>query len=81
MALLAVAVPHDCLNLVAGTAVVQAVFGTRVDVARATAPKRSGAAPRTEDVVLHVELVLDEVGIRPDGLVRITRQLLVSDIL
>lgn len=44
MTLLAVAVPHDGFHLVAGTAVVQAVFGTCIHVAQATAPEWSGAA-------------------------------------
>lgn len=45
MTLLAVAVPHDCLYLVTGTAVVQAIFSTSIHVAQATTPKWSGAAP------------------------------------
>lgn len=45
MTLLAIAVPHDGFYLVAGTAVVQAVFGTCIHIAQATAPEWSGAAP------------------------------------
>ena len=65
--------PHDSLQRVAGTAVVQTVLGTCTELRQATAPEWSGAAPAGTDVVLHEETVLYEVGIWPDLLVGVAR--------
>ena len=45
VALLAVSVPHDGLNLVARAAVVQAVFRARVHARESASPERRCAAP------------------------------------
>ena len=71
---LAVAVPHDGLDHVACTTVVQAVGVARADGSKAAAPKRGGAAPTGTDVVLHIEAVLHEVAVRPYFLVRVAGQ-------
>ena len=75
---LAVAVPHDGFDDVAGAAVVQTVGGAGADGGEAAAPQRGGAAPAGADVVLHVQLVLDHVGVGPYLLVGIARQTLVG---
>ena len=71
---LGVAVPHDGLDDGLCAAVVQAVTTTGASGTQATAPKRGGAAPTRADVVLHVELVLDVIAIRPNLLVGIAGQ-------
>ncbi len=62
--------PHDSLDDVAGTAVVQAVFSPRAEFRQTASPQRSGAAPAGTYVVLHAEFVLYEVGVGPNLLVR-----------
>ena len=66
---LGVAVPHDGLDDSLRAAVVQTVAASGASCTQATTPKRSGAAPTRADVVLHVELVLNVVAIRPNLLV------------
>lgn len=48
------------------TAIVQAVALTCLLLAQATSPERCCAAPAGTDIVGHVELMLYEVGVRPD---------------
>lgn len=73
--------PHDSLQRVAGTAVVQTVLGSCTELRQATAPEWSGAAPAGTDVVLHEETVLYEVGIWPDLLVGVARHIAVGQVL
>ena len=67
--------PEDGLDLVPRTTVVQTVLSTGIDERQTASPQRGGAAPRAMDTVLHVQTVLDHVGIGPDGLVLIAGQL------
>ena len=66
--------PHDGFDNVAGATVVQTVSVSRADRRQSASPQRCGAAPTRADVILHVELVLDVVAVRPNLLVGITRQ-------
>ena len=66
--------PHDGLDDGAGTAVVQAIVGTGETTAQTATPQRCGAAPASTDVVRHKQAVLNQVGVRPDGLVGVLRQ-------
>ena len=64
--LLTIGVPHDCLHDITGTAVMQTVALTRLLLTQATAPERCRTAPAGTDIISHVELMLYEIGIRPD---------------
>ena len=68
--------PHDGFNHVAGTAVMQPVAFERAGtfLMQPSAPQRSGAAPAGANIVLHVQAVLYQVGVRPYFLVRIAGQ-------
>lgn len=76
---LGVAVPHDGLQGVACAAVVETVFGTGTELRQSATPERSGAAPASADIVLHVETVLHEVGVWPYLLVRIAWHVVVCE--
>ncbi len=52
----------------------QTVLGSGVLERKSASPQRRGAAPAAMDIVLHAELVLYEVGIGPNGLMRILGQ-------
>ena len=66
--------PHDGLDDGAGPAVVQTIVGTCETATQTATPQRRGAAPASTDVVDHKQAMLNQVGIRPDGLVGVLRQ-------
>ena len=74
VALLAVAMPHDCLYLITGTAVMQAVLGSGVLKRQSASPERGRATPASANVVLHKQTVLHHIRIGPYFLVRIFRK-------
>ena len=53
----------------------QTVLGTCAKLAQTTAPERSRATPAGTDIIDHVKTMLDKIGVRPDGLFRITRHI------
>lgn len=75
---LSASVPHDSLKGVTCAAVVQTIFGTSTELAQATSPERSGTAPTRTDVIDHEQAVLHKVGIRPNGLMRVTRHVVIG---
>ena len=72
--LLGVAMPHNGLDDGTGPAVVQTIVGTGETTTQTAPPQRCGAAPASTDVVRHKQAVLNQVGVRPDGLVGVLRQ-------
>ena len=70
--------PHDGFDDIARAAVVQAVAGSGADGGESAAPERRGPAPARANVVHHAQTVLHHVGVRPDLLVRVARQTLVT---
>lgn len=75
---LSIAMPHDGLQGISRTAVMQTVLGTGAQLAQATSPERRRTAPARADVIFHVKAVLYEIGVRPDGLTRITRHVIIG---
>ena len=68
--------PHDCLDLITRTTVVQTVLGTRQTERQTTSPEWRGTTPARADIILHEQAVLHHIGVGPDGLVGKTRQTL-----
>ena len=71
-------VPHDGLNNVAGTCVMQAIGMARAYWSQSASPKWGGSAPAGAYVVLHHQFVLDKVAVGPYLLVGESRQTAVS---
>ena len=71
------AMPHYRLHRGACAAIMQTVGsgGSVHTLVKATTPQRGGAAPAGADVIGHAELMLNHVGIWPDGLIRIAGKL------
>ena len=67
-------VPHDGFQIIAGTHVVQMVACAGTLLAQSAPPQRCGAAITRADVVLHFQPMLQQVGVRPNLLIRIARQ-------
>ena len=57
--------PHDSLDDVACTAVVQALRTRSTLAGQSTSPERCGATPACADIVLHEKTVLHHVGVGP----------------
>ena len=75
---LRIAMPHDGLQGIPCAAVMQTVLGASAQFAQATAPERSCTAPAGTDIIDHMKTMLNEIGVRPDGLPRITRHVFIG---
>ena len=75
---LRIAMPHDGLQGISRTTVMKTILGTGAQLAQATAPERSRTSPACADIIFHVKAVLHEIGVRPDGLPRITRHVFIG---
>ena len=66
--------PHNRFYYIPRAAVVKPVLMSRAYLGQSPSPQRSGPAPASPDIIHHLELMLHEIRIRPDRLVRIFRK-------